>query len=743
MSKLGIAALQLERNLGSLPVYVYDLTFVSSPSDQEPIQLTRRGASQLSWVNRQTAITDFGPFKLVTMRPLSAYEANWQGVHCVVQGERELTLSSENELHRETIKRLVNQCLMQGTRQLANVSNGAMQAEYGQGYQVELIDCLASSRVAVRNEFLDVFQCLRLVPEVLPDGSTLVSFMVRHRLLPREHITLDWVIKTRPEWLESIKRVRHRYSSQGKAPGSANFIAIEESRSAQSQISTAQGKISLFDYHDQRGNILPGEKGLAYVSSVVKVSYGRSKESFEHLATLLQPMFDFETLQGIDGKLLERIAKGLKWPIADRLEAAAQRIKNLKVGELACGLTTVRNLDERVQYLRPPIRLRFANDKIGDHEKLVTKHGAFRGMQRELVVPIVIGGTNEEQQAAKQHFYNVEKICQLWSSESPRWKQVPSANDELELDARLSSKTLPEALLFIALGRNANKQAIRNVAYRYGLATQFMRLDHPARIYQQTYYNNLAAGLFSKAGGLICGLDEMPGDTDLFIGLDLGGVGQRLPGTAFLFTRSGAQLGWQLAEAQKGERVENEVLHDLLERSLQAFVRANDGLLPQRITLHRDGHLYESLDVIKRVEQKHNVGIDVLEVIKSGCPPLFRRSQGPEGKAIYSNPEVGDAFELSGLDELIVATYSSQDLGQAWGDKVTVRPLRLRKRYGLTDLHTLAKQVILLSRIHGASLYRHPRLPVTTHHADRFASLRQECHLDDLSRMDRLCPVYL
>jgi argonaute-like protein implicated in RNA metabolism and viral defense len=92
---------------------------------------------------------------------------------------------------------------------------------------------------------------------------------------------------------------------------------------------------------------------------------------------------------------------------------------------------------------------------------------------------------------------------------------------------------------------------------------------------------------------------------------------------------------------------------------------------------------------------------------------------------------------------VILSTYSGEELGKSWGNKVSVRPLRLRKRYGETALSVLAHQVLVLSRIHGASLYRHPRLPVTTHHADRFATLRQEACIDALSKMDRLCPVYL
>jgi argonaute-like protein implicated in RNA metabolism and viral defense len=234
----------------------------------------------------------------------------------------------------------------------------------------------------------------------------------------------------------------------------------------------------------------------------------------------------------------------------------------------------------------------------------------------------------------------------------------------------------------------------------------------------------------------------MPGEADLFIGLDMGGVSQRVPGSAFLFNREGAQLGWQLAEAQIGERMQDDALYSLLERSIRQFQQSQNGVLPRGIVLHRDGHFYESIDVIERLKAEFGVPIDVLEVLKTGAPALMRREQSADNKKVFRNPELGDAFEFISRDELVLATYSGVELGR-WGEQVTVRPLKLRKRFGETPLSVLAQQVLALSRIHGASLYRHPRLPVTTHHADRFATLRQECNLDDLSSMDRLCPIYL
>src|SRR5690606_16955602 len=114
--------------------------------------------------------------------------------------------------------------------------------------------------------------------------------------------------------------------------------------------------------------------------------------------------------------------------------------------------------------------------------------------------PLVVGGTAAERDAAARHFGEVARICRKWHSDLPEWKAAPPADDAEALNQRLGQRKPESTLLLIGLGRGADKRKIRNVAYRYGLATQFMRLDHPPRTYQSTYYNNLAAGLFSKGG---------------------------------------------------------------------------------------------------------------------------------------------------------------------------------------------------------------------------------------------------
>lgn len=741
MTHIHIAAHELKRRLNQLEVHIYRLKF-SSPSpelESNPLRLTRRGAKQLAYANKNTAVTDFGAWYIASLEPLSTLSSNWDGLLCTATVESVLTLESHDQHQREVIKRLLNQCLYLGAKNLAKNSGGAVLAELTQGNIVELIDEEPSERIQIKSEYLDAFQTVALHPEVLPDGRVLVGYRVKHRLMAKPAITLDWVIRRKPEWLAAIKRVRHRYYSRGKK-GTASFIATAEQESTASIISCSQGEVSLLQYHVSNGNIHENECGDFADSHIVKVKYGKAEAL--HLAKLLEPMFDFETLQLIDSRLLEKLAQNLKWSVTDRLKAAGRLTRNLYIPLIDSGMAPIEGVEDFTKRINAKYEFEFANRQRGSSEQDVMKFGAFQGMTRKRIVSIVIGAHGQEALDAEDHFKSTEGICRQWSETDPLWQATKPASDANDLEQRLAQRTPEETLLLIGLGRGADKQAIRNVAFRYGLATQFMRLDHPAKRYTNYYYGNVAAGVFTKAGGIICAIKNMPGDTDLFIGLDLGGVSQRKPGLATLFTRQGAQLGWQLVDAQKGERVDDATLHELLTRSYEAFVKANEGQVPRRIALHRDGPLYESLDVIRAFEVEKQIGIDVLEVRKSGSPTIFRKKTVGI-KSLYRNPEVGDAFVLPGLDQMILATYSGAELGKTWGESATVRSLRLCKRHGETDLHTLAEQVILLSRIHGSSLYRHPRLPVTTHHADRFATLRLECNLDDLSKMDRQCPVYL
>lgn len=740
-SNSSLMALELSQTLETWNLYRYRVEIDGAVDGEDATIITRKAANALSYANWGNAIISFGYFELVSVEPIRVVEAEYKGLKYKVTDSTELTLQAIRPTDREAMERLLRSLLRLGGDQLCRGSNGTLVSPKSSNKDVKIADASPSQRVPIPpGGYLQAYQTVTLNPEVLPCGTVLVSVHLKHELIPEPHINLDWVAHNKQHWLGFIKKARHTYKGKNGQFSTLTLHDLAADESSQSKFSTPKGEISLLQYHLEEGNIDAESAQSAQSSRVFQVSYGNSKNKLLHLGLLLQPMFDFDTLSAIDPDLLTQVAKNLKWPVQDRARAAFGKIKGLQIPVLNAHLKPISDKGRYQRRIPLNLKLQFANGKTGKDERDMLKHGAYKSMRRTLVAGMAMGG---EPDAMEKHFNTIEDRCRRWGVEDGvKWSMVPPAADHHELAHRLSQKELEPSLLVIGIGSDVDKAKIRDVAYRHGHATQFMRLDYPANKYNDYYYNNLAAGVFSKGGGVLCGLVNMPGNADLFIGLDMGGVSQRVPGSAFLFNREGAQLGWQLAEAQAGERLHDEALYTLLERSIVQFQQSQNGQRPQGIVLHRDGRFFESIEIIERLQNEFKVPIDVLEVIKSGAPALMTQTPGPEGKKRFINPQLGDAFELVGLDELILATYSGKELG-TWGDQVTVRPLRLRKRFGNTSLTTLAQQVLALSRIHGASLYRHPRLPVTTHHADRFATLRQECQLDDLARMDRLCPIYL
>ena len=79
---------------------------------------------------------------------------------------------------------------------------------------------------------------------------------------------------------------------------------------------------SLLDYNLQQVNLKQQNIEQAKRLTVVKVALGSGKE-VPHLACLLSLMFDFDTLSVIEPKLLNSIAKSLKWHLDDRIRPRA------------------------------------------------------------------------------------------------------------------------------------------------------------------------------------------------------------------------------------------------------------------------------------------------------------------------------------------------------------------------------------------------------------------------------------
>jgi len=740
MENLALSALQLDTKINHYSVYCYQIIFQNFDQTVSGEQLARKVAYEIQKGNNFALLTNLGNRVIISLNPISQLAVDSPQLQASLRDDGKLELDCSDEQQQQALQRLINQDINKAAWKLKQDSQGKLDVRKAASSNTEIFEPSPSTRIKARAVYLEAFCSVQLSPEVLADGTVLIGLHLKHSLVTKSDISLQWVIDKRPDWIPFIKKVRHRYFESGKAPLVAEFVKVDDVLNGNSLLPHL-GK-SLVDYHQQKGVVSAPQLVEAATSSLIKVKYGQNKNELDHIASLVEPMFDFDTLSRIDSPFLNNLAKDLKWSLDDRIKTSAKMVKGLYLPNFQCRLVQVDYQNLKKSCLRYEQTLRFANGAKSSREQDVLKYKAFSDMTRTQVIPLIIGKQNntEQNQQLLRDAYNA--LSQLTKTVPPLKNSPDPIENADELDVRLNKKTPNNAILLIGLTNKSNKAAIRDIAFSYGLATQFMILDHKSSTYNSSYFNNVAAAIFSKGGGQLCAIDNMPGETDLFIGLDMGGVNVRAPGVAFLYLSSGAQLGWQLADMQQGERMQDEALASLLEKSLKTYLRSSDGVLPRRITLHRDGKFCESINVIEQFENKCSVKIDVLEVVKSGAPVLYRREQLADGTKRFINPNVGDALYLSDR-EMILSTYSGAELGKSWGDKVSVRPLLLRKRYGETSLEILAQQVLILSRIHGASLYRHPRLPVTTHHADRFASLRQETCIDALSKMDRLCPVYL
>jgi hypothetical protein len=241
---------------------------------------------------------------------------------------------------------------------------------------------------------------------------------------------------------------------------------------------------------------------------------------------------------------------------------------------------------------------------------------------------------------------------------------------------------------------------------------------------EESYLGNIASGLVAKCGGIPWRIHEVPGQTDVFIGLDVTydpATGQHLGASANVVLADGTILASQSVSLQSGETFEIDDIVDIIKNLLSVYLR-EEGDTPRHVIIHRDGQYYLDVDdLAERLDQAAELipKFDLVEVRKSGNPRI----------ANYT----GDTFEVANKGTGFVAQHAEHAYLATTGapERVpgTPRPIRLVKRHGSTDLETLTKQAYWLSEAHVGSISRSTRLPITTYYADRCAEHARKGYL--------------
>lgn len=261
------------------------------------------------------------------------------------------------------------------------------------------------------------------------------------------------------------------------------------------------------------------------------------------------------------------------------------------------------------------------------------------------------------------------------------------------------------------------------------LPSQMAHID----TFQDNYtHANIALGVLAAAGGIPFTVeDTMPGNTDLFIGIDVTRTydsefdnknGVHIGASTTAIYRDGTILGYTSTQAQTGESLPGDDLRDIIRQVITGFKEEHDEL-PTHIAIHRDGFMNEDLDEVKELLDELNISYDIVEVRKQAPMRILKYSQTD-----FETPDKGVAAVSRNEPRAILATFGNPEFLADRGSG-TPRPITVERVGGSTDIETLSKQVYLLSQSHIGVQNTTIRLPITTYYADKASEAAANKHL--------------
>lgn len=538
--------------------------------------------------------------------------------------------------------------------------------------------------------------------------------------------TSPWTLH---QWLERYPSAPVNYVRNLGSDWSWYFVSVEDTPAEQIEIPNC-GK-TLAQYHRDKGvaDEIIGTSAVVTVRSTKKI---RGQQSVvHHLAKLLQPSVSMEVLsfvadQGDTGA--KQVLQQVRKPIRERL-AKGQALAAYLLERVYQQPNCAPQPHERSGFLFPKQQL-FARDnrpvvrtekalEIGCLRTGELKIGCLNLLSDEPIWPSAIH--NQLLKTARASGVTLDLTGEYGADAFP-----DGGLKSRQFWTAISQEQEIKTLLVVCprLGEQRKTQ-LRKEALRAGIAVQFMLpMTRPDK-YRAA---NIILGLLVKAGWQPVGI-QMPRHekaAELAIGFDAGTNRNLFYGTsAFAVLADGQTLGWEIPEAQLGERLSGEAVWSATLSIIERFHALNNRS-PRRIMLLRDGFVQTS-EFDKTLEQLEQEGIevDLLEVHKSGAGRMARRSEDN-----FCEVQPGTGFSINEHAFRIVTSKA-----HAGG---SARPLEVVHVHGDAPLSLLASEIFTFSELHPASAFSTSRLPVQLHHADRFAKEVQRIgELGLLHNLDR------
>ena len=112
------------------------------------------------------------------------------------------------------------------------------------------------------------------------------------------------------------------------------------------------------------------------------------------------------------------------------------------------------------------------------------------------------------------------------------------------------------------------------------------------------FMQNIALGIFAKTGGIPWIVDNVPGNVDCFVGIDVATLdkGIHYPTCATVFDKNGRPISfYKPKKAQKGEKINSDILQEIFDEVILGYEEVT-GVTLKNLIIHRDGFSNEDAE---------------------------------------------------------------------------------------------------------------------------------------------------
>lgn len=563
--------------------------------------------------------------------------------------------------------------------------------------------CWDADEVILQDLGWEVHTGVRLDVEVHYSGIIFIEIDVHHRFYSA------WTLE---QWLQNyrdipIKWVRNTYDDR-----SWKFIRISDEDPEKTMIPNLG---SLADYHRNLDKNKATEKEIKDARVIYVSSKGKE---LTHLSTRLRPSITMEILSELQDRgssEAAKVFKQVKKSIEERFKKAGEKAQWLSTNIYNSNKSTKSQTTKGIVLRKKSPLLLTKSKKVyrpinsldeGCYSTGEQKFGCLdltgnsqwsKFIQDKLEYVAKKSGVDIELEAAKNKNDLPDNIFtrkQFWQD----W-------------ANTGTKTV----LVVSPWLQGNQKAqLQKEALEANIALQFMQ-----PMYREEKYRiaNIILGLLLGAKWQPVGLEPLNDEyaAEIVIGFDAGTNGHLYYGTsAFAILANGQSLGWELPEAQLGEKISSEAIIRTVTNIVTRFQRI-ENRLPYRVLILRDGIVQcEEFEDVVAALLDSQIAVDLLSVRKSGVGRMAVKNE--YGKFIDAYP--GTAILSTDNKTFRIVTSEAKAGGSA-------RPLKVVRDFGDAPLEILAKQVDRLSMLNPASAYAYSRSPYVIHFADKMAKTVQ------------------